>query len=304
MYNQTTPTQHYRTPSAWPSELGTASYMPHEVTSGAEQPWMPPTSIWPTIAPATTIWQPSFAVPQMYDPSPSLSSYSASPHPSAVSSPYAHSEGYARHTGSPLIKLEDSLEPSSMQFSSDFYRVNTTPGSRVVTTSGHSPAIYSQQIVDPVLPSSSNDSKSPALERRPASRKAYSCDDFRATAHQERHKRGYTKQEEAVCSCEQCGKVFQRQYNLKAHMETHNPGRPQNHVCPYAECEKRFVRRTDLLRHESSVHLKTRNWTCHLCDVSFARKDTLRRHVDDGCPRRPEVKRRMSKARRRSSGQS
>lgn len=61
------------------------------------------------------------------------------------------------------------------------------------------------------------------------------------------------------------------------------------------------------------VHLKARNYPCPQCDGAFARKDTLRRyvvdlnvlilvlntnnnarHVDDGCPKRPEVKKRVA----------
>lgn len=38
-----------------------------------------------------------------------------------------------------------------------------------------------------------------------------------------------------------------------------------------------------------------------MCDNSFARKDTLRRHVDDGCAKRPEVKRRVTKIRKSST---
>jgi uncharacterized Zn-finger protein len=88
---------------------------------------------------------------------------------------------------------------------------------------------------------------------RPAHRRAYSYEDVRAENRDERKKRGFTRPEDANCSCRKCGKLFQRSYNLKAHLETHDPHRSQPHMCTYPRCNKRFVRRTDLVRHEQSV---------------------------------------------------
>lgn len=104
-----------------------------------------------------------------------------------------------------------------------------------------------------------------------------------------RIRRNPTTPENANFSCQICGRLFQRSYNLKSHLQTHNPTRPHPNHCPYPGCERRFVRRTDLLRHEQSVHIKARNFKCSACDAHFARKDTLRRHEEDGCPRRFEL---------------
>ncbi|KAF2217077.1 hypothetical protein CERZMDRAFT_32776, partial [Cercospora zeae-maydis SCOH1-5] len=81
------------------------------------------------------------------------------------------------------------------------------------------------------------------------------------------------------CQCQQCGKMFQRVYNLRAHMMTHDPQREHPYACEYRGCAKSFVRRTDLVRHEHSVHLKARNFACPMCRNAFARKDTLRRYL-------------------------
>lgn len=59
--------------------------------------------------------------------------------------------------------------------------------------------------------------------------------------------------EDTRCQCDICGKFFQRAYNLRAHKETHNPARSQPFECEYADCDKRFVRKTDLSRHIKSV---------------------------------------------------
>ncbi|KAH0542018.1 hypothetical protein FGG08_003567 [Glutinoglossum americanum] len=104
-----------------------------------------------------------------------------------------------------------------------------------------------------------------------------------------RKRRTMTSANEANHECHVCGKLFGRSYNFKAHMETHDPGRAYPHVCDYKDCGKKFVRKTDLTRHQQSVHIKQRNYQCGLCGNLFARKDTLRRHTEDGCAKRFDI---------------
>ncbi|MCJ1428235.1 hypothetical protein MMC29_006143 [Sticta canariensis] len=106
-------------------------------------------------------------------------------------------------------------------------------------------------------------------------------------------KRQRTTPEEATHECRVCGKLFKRSYNWKSHMETHNPERRYPHPCTAmigtTQCTKKFQRKTDLDRHNDSVHLKAKNHQCQLCGNRFARRDTLRRHTEDGCPKRFEL---------------
>ncbi|KAI4151210.1 MAG: hypothetical protein LQ340_003636 [Diploschistes diacapsis] len=106
-------------------------------------------------------------------------------------------------------------------------------------------------------------------------------------------KRRRTTPEEATHDCKVCGKLFKRSYNWKSHLETHNPERKYPHPCLAmigdVPCTKKFQRKTDLDRHHDSVHLKARNHECKLCGHRFARRDTLRRHTEDGCPKRFEL---------------
>ncbi|KAH8898428.1 hypothetical protein GQ53DRAFT_837335 [Thozetella sp. PMI_491] len=97
--------------------------------------------------------------------------------------------------------------------------------------------------------------------------------------------------EESIFRCEikGCDKLFSRSYNLKAHMETHDENRDYPFSCTVTDCAKKFVRKMDLQRHHQSVHMKEHNHKCDYCGRLFARNDTLRRHMEDGCSNRFDV---------------
>ncbi|KAF4982549.1 hypothetical protein FZEAL_1859 [Fusarium zealandicum] len=103
--------------------------------------------------------------------------------------------------------------------------------------------------------------------------------------------RKHTSKEEANFQCEVkgCGKFFSRSYNYKSHLETHDEKREYPFPCTVDGCTKKFVRKTDLQRHHQSVHMKERNHKCDYCGRLFARKDTLRRHMEDGCSKRFDI---------------
>jgi hypothetical protein len=73
------------------------------------------------------------------------------------------------------------------------------------------------------------------------------------SSSEQRGKRHKTTPEEANHECPICGKLFGRTYNFKAHMETHDPSRNIPNECQVEDCGKRFVRKTDLKRHQESV---------------------------------------------------
>ena len=54
--------------------------------------------------------------------------------------------------------------------------------------------------------------------------------------------------------CPICPRAFARQFNLKQHIQTHDPDRVKPHECTYNSCGRRFSRKHDLVRHSQSIH--------------------------------------------------
>lgn len=87
--------------------------------------------------------------------------------------------------------------------------------------------------------------------------------------------RGPDETKKYICNFKECGKVFQRKYNIRSHIQTHLCDRP--YECSFSSCHKRFVRQHDLHRHEK-IH-QTNKFSCE-CGKSFSRIDALRRHIE------------------------
>ncbi|KAF8514494.1 hypothetical protein JB92DRAFT_3082999 [Gautieria morchelliformis] len=54
--------------------------------------------------------------------------------------------------------------------------------------------------------------------------------------------------------CSACPRAFARAYNLKTHLQTHDPNRLKPHTCPHRSCGRSFSRKHDLGRHLVSIH--------------------------------------------------
>ncbi|KAJ3278088.1 hypothetical protein HK104_002666 [Borealophlyctis nickersoniae] len=78
------------------------------------------------------------------------------------------------------------------------------------------------------------------------------------------------------CEVEGCGRTFSRQYNLKVHMETHDPNRTKEFQCQI--CPKSFTRAHDLKRH-LDTHANRKNYACKLCSKRYTRHEGLRKHM-------------------------
>ncbi|KAF2473799.1 uncharacterized protein BDR25DRAFT_281769 [Lindgomyces ingoldianus] len=194
----------------------------------------------------------------------------------------------------PQIKLEGGSEWATDEEPSSAQRHHPLTVSPDRLTTGIFP--YDQAYESPPMPKfevspddtfESREFQPMPFEGRPRSHRG--SDSSTSITARTRLRRNPTTQENANFSCDVCGKLFQRSYNHKTHMEIHNPCRRKEHVCQYKDCDKQFVRRTDLDRHTNAVHRKLKIFKCGRCGAHFARKDTLRRHEEDGCPKRNEV---------------
>ncbi|GBE78048.1 hypothetical protein BKA93DRAFT_722582 [Sparassis latifolia] len=54
--------------------------------------------------------------------------------------------------------------------------------------------------------------------------------------------------------CPSCPRVFARAYNLKTHIQTHDPNRSKPYACYHKSCGRSFSRKHDLTRHLVSIH--------------------------------------------------
>ena len=253
--------QHGRpsTPLPFPwSNVGSFEHSPaaHVQPVRLQQTWMDgscdPLS---TLMPGT-LWDASHSIAEQaswYNASPAHSQYSPNSHPSTISTPYARSDSVLRSAASPpQIKIEQAVTPAQI-FGNEILQHGlpeqkmTADFDDLISESSE----YVEQDTPNTQPPSSSECK--ISRTRPNRQRALSAEDLLV----DRKKRGFTQPDEAKCSCEQCGRFFQRTYNLRAHMETHDPQREQPHICFLQDCTKRFVRRTDLVRHQESVSLHT-----------------------------------------------
>ncbi|XP_014481734.1 PREDICTED: zinc finger protein 260-like isoform X2 [Dinoponera quadriceps] len=85
--------------------------------------------------------------------------------------------------------------------------------------------------------------------------------------------------------CAECGRCFKLKDSYQRHMRIHKDERPFTcHVCG-----KQFRDSGGLSRHLKDVHAKLKNFTCDLCDRSFASKATREDHRRTHTGERPYV---------------
>lgn len=254
-------------PSSWPSSMGillpSSTYRETIRHDSFMQNCYPQSAFLPT-QPMTT-WDVSGSGVASFRPSYEMSSgesdFSVSSQTSCTPSspPYAHSEGCFPRRSSPIVKIEEEYNPLTPRLSSISGSVSPrTRQSHVNPGDVYNPPnveVDQQPQTPPLVPVKLEEDTKPVLRPRPAGerRSDASAQETRRAFDEDRRKRGYTTPTNAVCSCDECGKLFQRVSNLRAHMDTHKPDREQPWACQFYGCTRRFVRKTDMTRHQESV---------------------------------------------------
>lgn len=81
--------------------------------------------------------------------------------------------------------------------------------------------------------------------------------------------------------CEYCGTAYRRKDSLKQHLLTHQiytskTEKHQIHTCPH--CKAKFYYLSTYNTHIENVHSEDRPHQCDICQKSYKKKDSLKRH--------------------------
>lgn len=71
---------------------------------------------------------------------------------------------------------------------------------------------------------------------------------------QENVSRELSKDPKRKYQCPTCPRAFARAFNLKTHIQTHDPNRAKPYACHHKTCGRSFSRKHDLTRHLVSIH--------------------------------------------------
>jgi hypothetical protein len=207
--------------------------------------------------------------------SPDHSVYSGSSRVSICeSSPYTHSENEYSTAQSPFVKVEDAVDYSRLRH----YSLSSNAPVPIVRSEMYDNTMLSANY--PHVAYAPAKLESLSIEPQMLQQQQHLFDHSHVEASDDQSpKRGRSSTSDPTCACHVCNRLFQRSYNRKAHMLTHNKDRPRPYKCPEPDCRKAFVRNTDLVRHTKSIHLNIRDHICDMCHRAFPRKDTLRRYV-------------------------
>ena len=98
---------------------------------------------------------------------------------------------------------------------------------------------------------------------------------FRHMSNLKSHLNIHKAQSERQHRCNECNLTFKSEMTLRTHMTLHDPSRPFK--C--SKCPLRYKNKDAWVSHESSHD--NPQYSCELCDVSYTRKDNLKRHMKD-----------------------
>ena len=89
---------------------------------------------------------------------------------------------------------------------------------------------------------------------------------------------GTHSESKEVC-CDQCGRKFKSQFNLKRHQRVHQPDSEKRYKCSYSvDCTRAFSNSDSLHSHLNS-HLGLKPYKCHLCETRFQNTSNRLAHL-------------------------
>lgn len=75
-------------------------------------------------------------------------------------------------------------------------------------------------------------------------------------------------------ACDKCGLTFRRRFVWKKHAIYHMEKTIQ---CP--QCPRKFYQRGEMLAHANNVHERVYIYACNVCEVTYAKPSSVRRHL-------------------------
>lgn len=87
--------------------------------------------------------------------------------------------------------------------------------------------------------------------------------------------------------CDQCGKTFISQKHLYHHRKYHHTANGMRQLCKL--CNRYFSSPSVLKRHHKVVHLRLKEFQCHICSAQLSTKHYLQEHLKLHSDERPEV---------------
>ena len=162
-----------------------------------------------------------------------------------ISTTRLDSQQYPAFLGDFLPAEESSVEGSSQRFDDASLPVDTLSRCKSVLPSSYAGSEISEDVGE-----KPNGSETGESERKQASDKC---------SARRKGKKSQKKiaSENVTPVCGICGRTFERYYNYKSHLQTHNPARPYPNQCDYDGCVSRFTRKAELDRHKQSVRCLT-----------------------------------------------
>lgn len=107
---------------------------------------------------------------------------------------------------------------------------------------------------------------------------SFNCDECNATFSKPNYLKDHKKNmhtEYTPAICQICGSAFKNETRLNVHLKMH---KGTEHIC--SECNKMFLKRSQMMEHITAVHEKIRNFVCQWegCDKAYLQRNHLRRH--------------------------